>query len=516
MVRAFYNEECFTGCQLLLATKNYLKLVAKRTKKTSMNQKYTATIGLEIHAQLNTKRKMFAPEAVVYGALPNTFVSAVTLALPGTLPKVNRESIRKAVMMGIACKSIIANEISFYRKNYFYPDLPKGYQITQGEVAICTDGEVVVSLANGEEKSIYLERIHLEEDTGKSIHNDITDETSLDFNRAGSPLIEIVTKPCMTTSEEAYSFLTEVRKLVRYLDICDGNMEEGSLRCDVNISIMPVGSEVYGQRVEIKNLNSIRSVQMSIDYEIDRHISLIESGQKINFETRSYDADTNTTTCLRSKNTASDYRYFPEPNLPPIFLSDETISSIRNNMPLLPRECFNKFTKEYALSFYDAQVLTSTKEIALFFNEVCKLQSNYKAVANWISGPVRGYLNDLNISISEFPISVVHMAELIDLVQKDLVSFTVASQRIFSELLKGSNLSPKEIAKSLKLLQNVDKDELLSLVKNVLAQHPDKVEAYKNGKTGVIDMLMGQVMRQSGGTVSPKIAKDLLSKLLEK
>jgi aspartyl-tRNA(Asn)/glutamyl-tRNA(Gln) amidotransferase subunit B len=480
-----------------------------------MSHEYIATIGLEIHAQLNTQRKMFAPEAVVYGALPNTYVSEVTLAHPGVLPTVNEEAIRQAIVMGLACKSVIASEVSFYRKNYFYPDLPKGYQITQGEVPICKGGEIIINLSNSLEKAIDLERIHIEEDTGKSIHSTSTDETFLDFNRAGSPLIEIVTKPCMTTSEEAYSFLTEVRKLVRYLEICDGNMEEGSLRCDVNISVMPRGSTIYGQRVEIKNLNSIRNVQMAIDYEINRHISLLESGKVVDSETRSYNPDNNTTTCLRIKNSASDYRYFPEPNLPPILLSEGYLSEIRTNMPLLPRECMEKFTKEYSLSHYDATVITSSKELALYFDAVCKFTKNYKSAANWIMGPIKGYINDLNVTIDAFPITPEKIAALVDIVQNGTISFFIASQQVFPHLIQNPKASPLAIAKELNLVQSEDIKELNKIICSILEQYPDKVEAYKAGKTGVIEMLMGQVMKKSGGRISPKIARELMIGLMQ-
>lgn len=479
-----------------------------------MHYKYTATIGLEIHAQLNTKRKMFAPEAVIYGALPNTYVSVVTLAHPGVLPTVNGEAIKQAIMMGLACNSAIAKEIFFYRKNYFYPDLPKGYQITQGDVPICQGGRIFINLENGTEKGIDLERIHLEEDTGKSIHSTSSEETFLDFNRAGSPLIEIVTKPCMTTSEEAYNFLTEVRKLVRYLEICDGNMEEGSLRCDVNISIRPQGSTTYGQRVEIKNLNSIRNVQMAIDYEINRHITLLESGYKVDNETRSYNADNNTTTCLRTKNSASDYRYFPEPNLPSIILDDDYLATIRCHMPLLPKQYLEKFTKEYSLSLYDAVVITSSKDIALYFDAVCKFTKNYKSAANWIIGPVKGYINDLNINICAFPIPAEKIAELVDIVHNNTVSFFTASQRIFPHLIKNPKATALDIAIELNLVQNEDTEELSTIITSVLEQYPDKIEAYKAGKTGVIDMLMGQVMKKSGGRISPRAAREMIVKFL--
>lgn len=479
-----------------------------------MNITYTPTIGLEIHAQLTTNSKMFSPEAVVYGAMPNTHVSEITLAHPGVLPSINGAAIRKAIMMGLACKSRIAQTVSFYRKNYFYPDLPKGYQITQGDDPICHGGAIEIKLQNGKAKSIELERIHLEEDTGKSIHSTTTEETFLDFNRAGTPLIEIVTKPCMTTSEQAYNFLTELRKIVRYLEVCDGNMEEGSLRCDVNISIAPEHSKTYGQRVEIKNLNSIRNVQLAIECEIARQTALLESKSTVAPETRSYDPERGTTICLRMKNSASDYRYFPEPNLLPVLLDEGYIAEIKQTMPLLPKEFFEKFTTRYGLTDYDAAVLTSAKEFALYFEQVCGFTQNFKAAANWVLGPVKGYLNDLNIDLANFPIEASTIASLIDLVENDTLSFSTASHDIFKELLKNPKAAPIDLARSLGLVQTSDETKLKDIIEEVFAEYPDKVQEYRSGKNGVIDMFIGQVMRRGGRSISPKILRDFMEREL--
>ena len=482
---------------------------------TSIREKYTAVIGLEVHAQLSLQRKMFAPEAAAYGALPNAQVSTVTLAHPGTLPRINKQAIAYAIKMGLACHATITRENIFARKNYFYPDLPKGYQITQDKTPICREGYLTIDSQEGREKRIVLERIHLEEDAGKSVHGLVEGETLLDFNRAGVALIEIVTKPVLRTSAEAYSLLREIRKLVRYLDICDGNMEEGSLRCDANISVMLRGNPVFGQRVEVKNMNSMRHVQLAIEHEINRQIIVLEGNREVVSETRSYDATTNTTQPMRTKEVLKDYRYFPEPDLPLLIVSEEWIEALRKTMPLLPRECYQKFINTYQLPAYDAAVLTEDKNVALYFEELCQLTTYYKAASNWVMGPVKSYLNELTLSIKEFPLRPSVIAELITLVEQGQLSFSVASQKLYPALLAQPDKSPWVLAQDLDLLQESDTAKIQVLVDEVMANYPDKVVAYRKGKKGVLGMLMGEVMRKSQGKVAPQVANTLLLKRLE-
>ncbi|HEX8039651.1 MAG TPA: Asp-tRNA(Asn)/Glu-tRNA(Gln) amidotransferase subunit GatB, partial [Chryseosolibacter sp.] len=335
----------------------------------SIREKYIAVIGLEVHAQLLTKSKIFNRDSAVFGKAPNTSVGVVSLAHPGTLPKLNRKAVEFAIRMGLACQCEISRFTIFDRKNYFYPDLPKGYQITQDRTPICKGGDITIRTTAGE-SNVILNRIHLEEDAGKSIHLAGENDTLVDLNRAGVPLIEIVTEPCLRSSEEAYALLTEVRKIVRYLGICDGNMEEGSLRCDANVSVMRRGAKEYGKKVEVKNMNSIRNVQRAIDHEIERQILEIEGGSSIPSETRTFDATSGKTFGMRTKEELNDYRYFPDPDLSPMIVSDEWLEHIRASMPALPRELSRKFREEFHLSDYDAQVLTDSKEVALYFQEV--------------------------------------------------------------------------------------------------------------------------------------------------
>lgn len=476
---------------------------------------YTAVIGLEVHAQLSLQRKLFSPEAALYGALPNTQVSTVSLAHPGTLPRLNRQAVAHAIKIGLACHATITRENIFARKNYFYPDLPKGYQITQDKTPICQAGHLTIDTEDGREKVIGLERIHLEEDAGKSVHGLVKGETLVDFNRAGVALIEIVTKPELRTSAEAYSLLSEIRRLVRYLDICDGNMEEGSLRCDVNISVMKQEATTFGQRVEVKNMNSIRNVQLAIEHEIDRQIAVLEDGGRVVAETRAYNAAQNITTSLRAKEAANDYRYFPEPDLPPLVIAEEWIEQLRAAMPLLPRACFKKFIDTYQLSAYDAGVLTEDRDIALFFEALCQLTPHYKAAANWMIGPVKAYLNELTLSMPAFPLAPAQLTDLIALVEQGQLSFSVASQKLYPAMLEQPGQSPWALAQTLNLLQERDEDKIQALVDEVLAAYPDKVAAYRSGKKGLLGMLMGEVMKKSQGKVAPQVANELLRKRLE-
>lgn len=477
--------------------------------------KYTAVIGLEVHAQLLTKSKMYSSDSTEYGSLPNTNVSVITLGHPGTLPRVNKKAVEYAIKMGLACNAEITRESVFARKNYFYPDLPKGYQITQDKSPICKGGFVAVKTKDGQEKDVHLTRIHMEEDAGKSMHLAEETDTLVDFNRAGVPLIEIVTEPDIRSSEEAYAFLTEVRKLVKYLDICDGNMEEGSMRCDANISVMLKGAKQFGTKVEVKNMNSIRNVQRAIRHEIERQILLLEEGKTFFSETRTFDAATGTTASMRTKEELNDYRYFPEPDLSPLVVSDEWLKKIQSEIPSLPHELYEKFVEEYKLPDYDAAVLTDTKEIALFFEQLCEKTNNYKAASNWVMGPVKSHLNELTLHISQFPVTPEKLAELIQLVEDGKVSFSVASQKIYPEILNGAGQSPLQIAKDMNLIQQSDFDSIQPIIDEVLESLPQKVAEYKSGKKGLLGLFMGEVMKKSKGKADPRVASELLKERLD-
>ena len=478
--------------------------------------KYQPVIGLEIHAQLSTKSKVFTSDQNEYGNLPNTNVSAITLAHPGTLPKINKKAVEYAVKMGLACGCEINRFNFFDRKNYFYPDLPKGYQVTQDRAPVCKGGTIVIKTKEGGEKTIQLNRIHMEEDAGKNMHLDGEVDTLVDYNRAGVPLIEIVTEPDLRSSDEAFALLTEIRKLVRYLDICDGNMEEGSLRCDANISVMLKGASQYGKKVEVKNMNSIRNVQRAIDFEISRQIDLIERNETIYSETRQFDAVNGDTHGMRTMEELNDYRYFPEPDLQPLRLSEEWLVNVKNSLPSLPHELYKRFVSDFGLPEYDAGVLTDSKEIALYFEALCEKTSNYKAASNWVMGPVKSYLNELTLHVKDFSVTPERLAELIALVDSNKVSYSVAAQKIFPVLTEGqSNESVLKIAERLNLIQESDAGSLKPVVDEVIARFPAKVEEYKAGKKGLLGMFMGEVMKASKGKADPKVATELLKEILD-
>lgn len=480
-----------------------------------IKSKYQLVVGLEVHAQLLTESKIFASDSTEYGKLPNRQVSVITLGHPGTLPKLNKKVIEYAIRMGLACNSEITRYNIFSRKNYFYPDLPKGYQITQDKGPICVGGVVPIELADGTEKVIRLNRVHMEEDAGKSMHLAGETDTLVDFNRAGTPLVEIVSEPDLRTPEEAYAFLTEIKKLVKYLDICDGNMEEGSLRCDANVSVMLKGATEYGKKVEVKNMNSFRNVARAIEHEHERIIELLEAGVEVISETRTFDANTGTTSSMRTKEDLNDYRYFPEPDLSPVVISEEWLNSIKLTMPSLPRELFRKFVDVYGLPILDAGVLTDAKEIALWFETLCSKTNNYKAASNWMMGPVKSYLNELALHIDDFPIKPEVLADLIALVDEGKVSFSVASQKIYPELLKATGESPMAIAQKLNLIQESDEGSLKPIVESVLAENAAKVVEYRSGKKGLMGMFMGEVMKKSKGKADPKVATRILIELLD-
>ena len=474
---------------------------------------YEVVVGLEVHAQLMTKSKLFCGDSIAYGAEPNTHVSPITLGHPGTLPKMNRKAIEYAVKMGLACHCEIEQHNYFARKNYFYPDLPKGYQVSQHTTPICKTGFVTIK-TDGIEKKIRLNRIHLEEDAGKSIH-DIDDEnTCIDYNRAGTPLIEIVTEPDIRSSDEAFAFVSEIRKLVRYLEVCDGNMEEGSLRCDANISVRIKGDTKLGTRVEVKNLNSIRNVKRAIDVEAKRLIEIIEAGGTIQQQTRSFDANTGTTQAIRDKEDADDYRYFPEPDLTPFHLQDEFIEKIRRSIPVLPEERIEKYTTKLKLSDYDASVLTEERVVSDYFEQIILHTTNYKAAANWMLGPVKSWMNENGKEITEFPLKPEQLVSLITLIDEGKVNFSSASTKIFPALLANPDKEAASIAKEENLIQESDVSAIGPIIDQVLDKFADKVQEYKKGKKGLLALFVGEVMKQTKGKADPKVTnKILLEKL---
>jgi aspartyl-tRNA(Asn)/glutamyl-tRNA(Gln) amidotransferase subunit B len=482
--------------------------------EASIRDKYEVVIGLEVHAQMLTKTKAYSNDVNEYGSAPNSNISVVTLGHPGTLPVMNKKTIEFAIKLGLACDARIAPAQHFARKNYFYPDLPKGYQITQDTTPICTGGSIVIRTDDGTEKYIGLTRIHMEEDAGKSIHDVDVYDTLVDLNRAGTPLLEIVSEPDMRSSMEAYHYLTEVRKLVRYLDICDGNMEEGSLRCDANVSVRLVGVSEFGTKVEVKNMNSIRNVQRAIEFEVQRQIEVLENGGTLSQETRAFDALKGITISMRSKEAANDYRYFPEPDMPPISVTQEQIQAVAKEMPALPRALFQRYTKEYGLSEYDAYNITDNKGIALYYESILAHTKNYKSAANWLMGDIKSYLNEYGIEMEKFPLKPMRIAELIHLVEEGKVSSSVASQNIFPALFETEE-TPLQVAERLNLIQNSDEDALKGFILKVFELNQDEVTRYRAGEKQLTGFFMGQLMKVSQGKADPKLANGLLRQMLD-
>jgi aspartyl-tRNA(Asn)/glutamyl-tRNA(Gln) amidotransferase subunit B len=470
---------------------------------------YETVIGLEVHAQLSTRTKLFCGDSAAFGGEPNAHVSPVTLGHPGSLPKLNKKAVEFAIKMGLACHCGIERNNYFARKNYFYPDLPKGYQITQHTTPICKGGFVAIRTPEGE-KNVQLNRIHLEEDAGKSLHDVDTSNTCVDYNRAGVPLIEIVTEPDLRSGEEASAYLTELRKMLRYLDICDGNMEEGSMRCDANVSIRPKGATALGTKVEVKNLNSIRNVRRAIEYEAKRMIGLAEAGMPIQQQTRSFDANEGTTFALRTKEEANDYRYFADPDLPPFQVTDALLEKVRASIPPLPEELIAKYTRDLQLSEYDARGICDDKETVDYFEELIKATANYKGAANWLLGPVRSTLNEQGFTLKDLPVNPFILARLMQLVDEGKLNFSVASSRILPELIKDPSRTPLDIALALNLLQTSDTDEIAAWVEQALAKMPDKVTEYRKGKKGLIGLFVGEVKKISKGKADPRLTNQLL------
>jgi aspartyl-tRNA(Asn)/glutamyl-tRNA(Gln) amidotransferase subunit B len=476
---------------------------------------YEAVIGLEIHIQLLTNSKAYSSDSAEYGGAPNSHVSVITLAHPGTLPKHNTSVIDKAITLGLALNCNITAFNQFDRKNYFYADLPKGYQITQDKTPICRGGFVKIKTADGVEKKINITRIHMEEDSGKSMHDQDLLDTLVDYNRAGVPLVELVSEPELRSGEEAFQYVSEIRKLVRYLGICDGNMEEGSLRCDANISIRPVGSTEFGTKVEIKNMNSISNVKRAIESEVIRQTEMVEKGEEYFSETRGFNALKGNTFSLRSKEAANDYRYFPEPDLPPFIVTNEYIHSIREAMPALPEELYLKLKNEFGLSDYDALTITDDKYLAEFYISLTEHTKNYKAAANWTLGTIKSNLNETATDIIDFKLQPKAIADLIQLIDNGQLSNTSASQLVFPAMLKNIEKSALQLAEELNVIQTNDSDFITDLIKDVLAKYPEKVEEYKGGKKGLLGLFVGEVMKASKGKADPKVVNTETIKALE-
>lgn len=476
-------------------------------------EKYQVVIGLEVHAQLLTKSKLFCGDSTTFGADANTHISAISLAHPGTLPVLNKEVVALAVKLGLALNCSIASQNYFARKNYFYPDLPKGFQTSQHTDPICVGGFLTVD-SNGQKKDIILNRIHIEEDAGKSMHDLYADFTAIDLNRAGTPLLEIVTEPCIHSAEEAFNYLTDLRKIVRWLDVCDGNMEEGSMRCDANISVRLQGDTKLGTRVEVKNLNSIRNVKKAIELETERLIKITEAGETIVQETRSYNADNNTTFSLRSKEDADDYRYFPEPDLTPIHISEAYKADILATMPMLPSIQEKLLQEKFNLSTYDANAICNDKEDVLYFESLVTITKNAKATVNWVTGPIRNYCTEKNIILSAFPLNINNVAELINFTNTGKVHFNIASTRLMHGMIEENINDPERLAASMNLLQEDNEDAINDWVQKTILAMPDKVKEYKAGKKGLIGLFAGQVKKLSAGKADMGKVNALLEKKL--
>ena len=468
-------------------------------------------MGLEVHIQLSTQTKLFSGDSASFGAEPNTQLSAITLAHPGTLPRLNRKAVEFAVRLGLAVGSEISSTNYFSRKNYFYPDLPKGYQVTQHSTPICIGGGVDIDL-DKETRSIQLHHIHLEEDAGKSIHAE--NATFIDLNRAGTALLEMVTEPVLRNGEEAYRFLLEIRRLVRYLGICDGNMEQGSLRCDANVSVRKKGEAKLGTRVEIKNLNSMRFVRTAINYEGERLAAILASGGEIKQETRGFDDRTGTTFSSREKEEAHDYRYFPEPDLPPFTVGQEMLGKIKKEMPRLPRERRTIYVSDLGLSAYDAVNLVEEKEISDYFDEMVKAGAGSKAAANWMLGPVRSWLNANDKDIRDFPVHPVKLATMVKMVEEGLLSFSNASTRLFREMVADPGADPRKLAVAKDLVKLSDDASLEAVVGEVLRNFAPKVAEYRKGKKGLLALFVGEVMKRTKGQADPRLTNEMLLKKL--
>lgn len=481
------------------------------------SEKYEPVIGLEVHAQLLTHSKAFCSCSTKFGSAPNSNICPICLGMPGVLPVLNKQVVDFTLRMGLATHCTIARTSIFARKNYFYPDLPKGYQISQYEEPICQNGWVEIELKDGTRKKIGITRIHMEEDAGKSIH-DVDVDTYVDVNRCGVPLIEIVSEPDMRSPEEAYQYLVTIRQLVTYLGICDGNMEEGSLRCDANVSVRLKGETKFGTKVEVKNMNSFRFVERALEYEIERQAEALERGERISQQTMLWDSNRGICVPMRSKEEAHDYRYFPDPDLVPVVVSDEWIERVRRELPEFPLEKRDRYIREYKIPKYDADVLTSEYDLALYFEEVIrhlahKTDEAYKLASNWTMGDVLRVVNETHVSLKEFPIEPRRLAEMINLLLDGTISSKIAKD-VFEEMLKCKE-QPRQIIERKGMVQVSDPTVIGKVIDDILTKNAQQVEAYRNGKTQVFGFFVGEVMKAMKGKANPKVVNELLKQKLQ-
>ena len=472
---------------------------------------FEPVIGLEVHAQLNTVTKIFCGCSTAFGAPPNTHTCPVCLGMPGVLPVLNRRVVDFTLRMALATHCNINSESRFARKNYFYPDLPKGYQISQYELPIASSGWIEIQVAGGR-KRIGINRIHMEEDAGKLIHDPLRPVSRVDFNRTGVPLIEIVSEPDLRSPEEAGAYLRQLRAVVRYLGICDGNLEEGSFRCDANVSIRPFGEQMFGTRAELKNLNSFKHVEKALQYEIMRQTETLRDGGRVTQETRLWDPDRNRSTSMRGKEEAHDYRYFPDPDLLPLTISTEWIERVRKELPELPEAKRNRFVADYGLPAYDADLLTTDRELADYFETCLKTFDNPKPVSNWIMGPLLGLLNTAGKSIDASPISPENLGRLLQLIEEGVISGKIA-KTVFDEMAVSGH-APDRIVKERGLVQVSDASHIETAVEKVMAENAAEVQAYRAGKTKLLGFFVGQVMRETKGKANPQVVNEVLKSKL--
>lgn len=476
-----------------------------------MNSKYEAVIGLEVHAQLSTKSKIFCGCSTKFGSNPNSNVCPICLGHPGVLPVLNKKVVEYAALMGFATNCKIRERSIFARKNYFYPDSPKGWQTSQFDEPICENGFLDVTTSDGVEHHLNITRIHMEEDAGKSIH-DKGSETLVDLNRTGVPLIEIVSEPDMRSAEEAYLYLTKLKQILTYLNICDGNMEEGSLRCDANVSIRLKNETTLGTKTEVKNMNSFKNVEKAINVEIARQIEIVEDGGRIIQQTLLWDADLEDVFPMRSKEESHDYRYFPEPDLMPIVINENWRNEIAENLPELPEVRKNRFISEFKLPEYDAEILTSNRPLADYYEKVITVTRDYKSASNWIMGEVLKVLKEDKIEITDFPLSAENLGKLIELINNNTISGQIAKD-IFPEILK-TNEDPYKIVREKNLVQITDTSKLEGIISTIISSNQAQVQQYLSGKDSVIGFFVGQVMKASQGKANPKVVNELLKKKL--
>lgn len=475
---------------------------------------WEVVIGLEIHAQLATKSKIFSGASTAYGAEPNTQACAVDLGLPGVLPVLNKEAVRMAAKFGLAIGANVSRHSVFARKNYFYPDLPKGYQISQMELPIVETGELEIELEDGSTKMVGVTRAHLEEDAGKSMHGNFQGMTGVDLNRAGTPLLEIVSEPDMRSAKEAVAYMRKIHSLVQYLEICDGNMQEGSFRCDANVSVRPMGQEEYGTRAELKNINSFRFVEKAIEIEVERQIDVIEAGGAVVQETRLYDSDKNETRSMRSKEEANDYRYFPDPDLLPVVIEESFLEAVKATLPELPDEKKHRYMETLSLSAYDAGVLTASREVAEYFEAVFAIAGGEsKLSANWVSGELMGALNKNDLSLSESPLSAEMLGGMLKRISDNTISGKIAKE-VFEAMWNGEGDADAVIeAKGLK--QITDSSAIEPIIDEIIANNPGQLEQYRSGKDKLFGFFVGQVMKATQGKANPQQVNDLLKQKLQ-